>query len=160
MSAIHCRNCRLKLTKLFYKIIIYPFIKFFDPLAPTPDRPPRQPCQRCDHQVRQDGDQQDALSHLHPRLDPRGSQTHHGRVERRVHPLERPHLQLRDHPAGARLAGAGDGVVAQRPVDGHRRPRRLRQVLAVQHEQRQNVSGKDMLLNLFGAFSTYCLLPG
>lgn len=41
--------------------------------------------------------------------------------------------------AGARQPGANDGVVAQRRVDGDGGSRGLRQVLAVQHEQRQDV---------------------
>ena len=39
------------------------------PLAPTADGTPRQPRQRSDHQVREDGNQQDALPRLHPRLE-------------------------------------------------------------------------------------------
>lgn len=42
---------------------------------------------------------------------------------------------------GARLVGAQHGVEPQRHVDGDGRPLGLCQVLAVQHEQRQDVPG-------------------
>lgn len=42
---------------------------------------------------------------------------------------------------GPRQPGTDDGVVTQRRVDGDGRPRRLRQVLAEQHEQCQDVPG-------------------
>ena len=39
------------------------------------------------------------------------------------------------------IQGADDAVVAQRRVDGDRGPRWLHQVLAEQHEQREDVPG-------------------
>jgi hypothetical protein len=40
---------------------------------------------------------------------------------------------------GSRYSSEDDGVVTQRHLDGDWRPRWLRQVLAEQHEQRENV---------------------
>ena len=50
--------------------------------------------QRRGHQVRQDGDEQDALPRLHAGLDARGQEAHHRCLLGGVHPVERAHLQL------------------------------------------------------------------
>lgn len=54
---------------------------------------------------------------------------------------------------GPRRTCPDDGVVEQRQLDGHRRPRRIRQVLAVEHEQRENVPGAQ------GANSRHQVFP-
>lgn len=46
-------------------------------------------------------------------------------------------------PAGPRQPGASHDLVSQRHVDVDSGPRRLRQVLAIQHEQRQDVPGSQ-----------------
>ena len=61
---------------------------------------------------------------------------------------------------GSRHVGASDGMGSQRSVDDHGRERRLRQVLAKQHEQCENVSGTQrrhsrFKVGLFCAESAY-----
>jgi len=54
----------------------------------------RQRQQRHHHQICQVSHQQDAVSRFLSGLDARGPSSRHRRLQRRVHPLERPHLQL------------------------------------------------------------------
>ncbi len=72
-------------------------------------------------------------------MDTRRSPIDNRRVEWRVHPLERPYVQLRDDPPGAQQRRPIDDMEPQRAVDDDRRRQGLHQVLADQHEQREDV---------------------
>lgn len=69
-------------------------------------------------------------------------------------------------PTGSRRVREDHGLVAQRQLDGDGRPQRLRQVLAVQHEQRQDVPGpqgadpwNQVLLRALLVLALLLLLP-
>lgn len=59
--------------------------------------------------------------------------------------------------SGTRQPGKNNGLVAQRQLDGNGRPRWLRQVLAVEHEQREDVPGPQRS-PARNKVSTNCLL--